>query len=250
MLHRTGMKAIMRRMSGSAAVLGFLIGAAVPASGADTTACEDFSDKAWSSLGRGAVWRVVSPSQVDQLDPDEPWKNNGFFRLLAQEGTVTCSFDVQVAVGKGGAGLFFMGRDAQAMERGDSYLVYYGETVDAKGRHGNIAIGKFLDDKPQSAFAPKFDVPAHPGQWASVGFRFDADKGEFTVWCDGHEVGRARDPQPIRRGNVVSLHSFGTAATFRNLRLACGRAQSHADSGSAGTVGRDQDGTVTVKGQR
>jgi len=179
----------------------------------------DFSDKAWSTLGRGAIWQVVSPSQVDQLDPDEPWKNNGFFRLFPQGGIVTCSFETQVAVPKGGPGIFFMARDAQAMERGDSYLVYYGETAGNQGRHGQISIAKFINDKPQAAFAPKFAVPAHSGAWASVKFRFDAEQGAFTIWCDGREAGRAQDPQPIRVGSVISLHSFGTAAKFRNLRI-------------------------------
>ena len=182
-------------------------------------AYENFSDAAWASLGRGAVWKVVATNEVAETDPDEPWKNNGFFRKLDQGGTMLYEFDVQVAANKGGAGMFVMGRDPQAVEHGDSYLVYFSAGTAVAGKPGAVCIGKFVKDKPSDTWSPKFALPTPPNQWVSLKIQFTTATGEFVVWANGKEIGRVQDKSPIATGNHVSLHSFGTAAKFRRLRI-------------------------------
>jgi hypothetical protein len=194
-----------------------------PAGGKPAVAGEDFTSEAWSSLGRGGDWEIVSKNEIHQNDPDQPWKNNGFFRMLDQGGTMTYAFDVQVASQQGGAGLFVMGDEPRGVEHGDSYLVYYTEGKGTPRDGGQIRIGKFVDNKPDTVWSPKFDVSGTRGQWVSVRARYTAGTGEFVVWCNGREAGRATDKTPVAEGNHVAVHSFSTAARFRNLKIESAR---------------------------
>lgn len=197
-----------------AAALAGTTGGAEP-----SAAFENFTDEAWSSLGRGGKWDVEGKHELHQNDPDEPWRNNGFYRMLEQSGAMVYEFEVKVATEKGGAGLFIMGNEPQGVEHGNSYLAYYSEGPGSPDGGGLFRIGRFVDNKPDPKWFPTFSVSGTRGQWVKIRLQYSASTGEFVASCNGTEIGRATDESPVKQGNHVAVHSFSTAAQFRNVRV-------------------------------
>jgi len=182
---------------------------------------EDFSDKAWYSLGRGGVWKVVNRSEIHQLDADKPWKNNGYNRKLDQSGRMAWEFDILLDNGACGAGIYVMADDEKANDRGTSYLLWYrhAKAEEGKPAHGQMVIGKFVKNRRVKDWRVTFDVPVRPDEWARLRYEYDPATGKFNLYCQGKPAGQATDPQPVKSGNHVSLHSCLTACKWRNLRI-------------------------------
>lgn len=180
---------------------------------------EKLSAPDWKSLERGGDWKNVGPTEIHQNDPDEPWKNNGFYRMIDQDTAITYAFDVQVPGDKGGSGMFIMGQDPYAVEHGDSYLVYFSAGTKMGSKKGALHIGKFVDNKPDTSWSPKFALPARVKQWVSVKIQYTPDTGEFIAWANGKRIGKASDKASVKKGDHVALHSFSTAAKFRKVRI-------------------------------
>jgi hypothetical protein len=210
-LLRSGRNRVTR--NGCAAVLAALV--ATVGLGAEPDQAENFSDRAWYSLGRGAVWMVVSSNEVRQTEHEGTWKNNGFNRACAQGGVMDYAFDIRLYDGTIGAGLYVMADDTNGVDRGNSYLLWYTEG----GKEGpEFSIGKFVGDKAQT-FDSKTPLPTRRGEWVTLRVSMDTATGVFTIYCNGKKTAQFTDPKPIRSGTHVSLHTCMCDAAFRNLRI-------------------------------
>ena len=191
-----------------------------PAAAAARAGHENFNDKAWSSLGRGAEWKAIGDNEIHQLDKDEPWRNNGYFKMVEQGDTMSYRYDVKLATEKGGAGLFVMASDPQGVERGNSYLLYYFHEKKGAGKpQALLSVAKFVKDKLDEKWNPKFKLATQPGEWLSFEVTIATRTGEVVARCNGKEVGRSKDPAPIKTGRVVCLHTCGAPAQFRNVSM-------------------------------
>ncbi len=192
-----------------------------PAPAPATGPAENFNDKAWHSLGRGGVWKIVADGEIHQLDGDKPWKNNGFNRKIEQSGPMAWEYEILVADGSCGAGMYVMADDEQANDRGTSYLLWYKHAKAEAGKpaSGQMVVGKFVKNKRVKEFRVTFDVPVKFDEWARLRYEFDPASGRFTLYCQGQKVGDAVDAEPIKAGSHVSLHTCQTACKWRNLRV-------------------------------
>ena len=183
---------------------------------------ENFRDRAWHALGRGGVWEIVGDHEIHQKDLDRPWKNNGFSRPVEQRGRMAWEFQVRIEPGGFGAGLYVMASDEQSRDRGTSYLLWYQHTKSKTD--GSVscqaAIGKFVKDQRVKDWRPTFPVAAKPGEWVRLRFEFDPGPGRFAVFQGEKKLGEAADPEPIRAGRHVSLHTALASAAYRDLRIA------------------------------
>jgi hypothetical protein len=209
----------MKRMNSLAWSMALLALAPTAAAGEQEPAYEDFSDESWASLDRGGVWEVIDKFQVHQKDEDKPWKNNAFNKAIDQGDVMTWAFDIKVESGARAAGIYVMASDPEGVDRGTSYLLWYSEkTGDDGERHARFSLAKFIEDKRQK-FAPSLDLPNKPGEWVRLQVRLDTTTGEFLISCDGEEVGKLTDPDPIKTGEHVSLHTMLTPTRYRNLEV-------------------------------
>lgn len=194
--------------------------ASKPAATAPATApaCENFRSKAWYGLGRGGAWKIVSDSEIRQLK-GKPYVNNGYNRKVDQAGRMTWAFDIQVDDGACGAGIYVMANDEKGIDRGDSYLLWFKHKKDGDKLHGQFLIGKHVKNRKVKAWRPAFDLATRPDEWARLRVDYDAATGKFVVCCQDKKIGEAVDPEPIRAGDHVSLHTCLTGARYRNLRI-------------------------------
>ena len=62
-------------------------------------------------------------------------------------------------------------------------------------------------------------MTASNGKFNDLNARYDTATGQWTLWCNGKEAGKWKDPKPYKKGGFVSFTTCLTKANIRNVRI-------------------------------
>ena len=176
---------------------------------------EDFT--AWKAMPDHGKWTVVSENEVKQAgsDKDKNSGNTGFTRMVEQSGAMEYAWSVKMDTLKNGCGFYIFATDPDKGERGNAYILWYGNNGAPKV---NFSVLKVVDNKFPSTVAA-FPADAAAGKYNELRCRYDSDKGEFILSCNGKEVGKCTDKQPYKKGTCVSLTTCLTQGEFKDMTI-------------------------------
>ena len=83
--------------------------------------------------------------------------------------------------------------------------------------HGQFIINRVTNDKTKDM--KKFDVPAAGGQWIDFRAIYDTATGTVEITRNGKVLGTWTDPDPLKTGRDVSIGTYMTHASFKDLEV-------------------------------
>jgi hypothetical protein len=133
--------------------------------------------------------------------------------MLEQSGTMEYEWTVLMAQLDSGCGLYLFATEAMKEERGNGYEMWLGGKTDV-----TFALTKIINNGAPKELA-KFPTDAKAGKAVTLKVRYDSDQGQFTLWCNGAQLGEYKDPEPYKKGSCVSLTTCMTVGAFKDMKI-------------------------------
>lgn len=142
--------------------------------------------------------------------------NTNIYQELEQSGDYTFIYEYKVTYNvKGGqwapaAGLHFMCSDGEAVNRGDSYLVFqdYGRIQLYRCSGGGITFINQVEG-----------FPAIEGKTSIMRVEYNVKTGLIKIYLNGTFVFEWTDPSPIYDGEFISCRTNQTAVTYDYIKV-------------------------------
>lgn len=158
-------------------------------------------------------WEIASGMMINN---DITNGNTNIYQELEQVGDATFIYEYKVTYDAKGnqwapaAGIHFMASDAEAAQRGDSYLVFQdvNEMQLYRCEAGGITVVKQV---------PGF--PAVVGKTNIIRAEFNTVTGNIKVFLNGDLVIDWTDSDPLFDGLAISLRTNGTVASYDYVKV-------------------------------
>ena len=158
-------------------------------------------------------WVVVGETEIEQHDNKDGVSNA--YKSIPQTGKMEYRAKYKYTGGRNsGITIYIMCDDADKTERGNAYLLVDGNDDKA---HGNFIINRVTNDKTKDM--KKFDVPPAGGQWIDFRATYDTATGTVEITRNGKVLGTWTDPEPLKTGRDVSIGTYMTHASFKDLEV-------------------------------
>ena len=158
-------------------------------------------------------WVVTGETEIEQHDAKDGVSNA--YKSIPQTGKMEYRAKYKYTGGRNsGITIYIMCDDADKTERGNAYLLVDGNDDKA---HGNFIINRVTNDKTKDM--KKFDVPSAGGQWIDFRATYDTATGTVEITRNGKVLGTWTDPDPLKTGRDVSIGTYMTHASFKDLEV-------------------------------
>jgi len=158
-------------------------------------------------------WVVIGETEIEQHDPKDGVSNA--YKSIPQTGKMEYRAKYKYTGGRNsGITIYIMCDDADKTERGNAYLLVDGNDDKA---HGQFIINRVTNDKTKDM--KKFDVPAAGGQWIDFRATYDTATGTVEITRNGKVLGSWTDPEPLTTGRDVSIGTYMTLASFKEIEV-------------------------------